>query len=84
MGRERRGVERDMEETELVIVVDVDEDEDTAVGVKDIAEGLRIFWRKGWVERDWKGAKSDNVEVVTEEDEGVEAAAVKVVEGCGI
>ena len=84
MGRERRGVERDMEETELVIVVDVDEDEDTAVGVKDIAEGLRIFWWKGWVERDWKGVKSDNVEVVTEEDEGVEAAAVKVVEGCGI
>ena len=47
MGRERRGVERDMEETELVIVVDIAEDEDTAVGVKEIAEGLRKFWRKG-------------------------------------
>ena len=36
------------------------------------------------MERDWKGARSDSVEVVTEEDEAVEAAAVKVVEGCWI
>ena len=69
MGRDRRGVESEMEETEVVIVLDTAEDEDTAVGVNGIAEGLRKFVWKGWVERDWKGARSDNVEVVTEDDD---------------
>ena len=47
MERDRRGVDSDMEETEVVIVLDIPGDSDTAVGVKGIADGLRKFWGKG-------------------------------------
>ena len=43
MGRDKRGVESDMEET----VLDIAEDNETAEGVNGIADGLRKFWGKG-------------------------------------